>query len=517
MPKCELGARDEANVQLPAAGFLSLIATMGSPGGWLPLSAAWCVVAIAAGSARADGLDAERFVPAVGTEASFSFEHPGVPFHLGWGLGLFFDLADDPVVERQDDEVLSRPLERAVSADLLASIGLFGWSEIGVHLPLQLVYDGDDYAAGGAMLSADGGVGDLRLVPKVVLLRTGSAARHFLLGLSMPLTFPTGDGEALRGADGVTAEPRLGLAMHGERLGFGASIGYRWRNEHPVGLPYGDEIALGLMASYAILPESLTLQAELTGGKQIDADVDGADFPLEALAGLIFRLGQSWDLHGAGGLAVTDGIGGPSFRVLAGLRYRHGVPERHGFLDRDQDGILDKDDDCPTEVEDLDGFEDEDGCPEADNDGDGVLDDRDECPDLPEEQGGDGDGCPSRTYVKIIEGRIHVFGKVLFRTGSAELQERSGPLLDQLAAAMKANPEARRIRIEGHTDNTGDEGFNQMLSEKRAAMVKQALVDRGVDSDRLETRGHGEARPTAPNRLPAGRAKNRRVEFIIVE
>jgi outer membrane protein OmpA-like peptidoglycan-associated protein len=202
---------------------------------------------------------------------------------------------------------------------------------------------------------------------------------------------------------------------------------------------------------------------------------------------------------------------------VAGLRYHHRVPERHGFLDRDQDGILDKDDDCPTEVEDLDGFEDDDGCAEVDNDEDGVVDDLDECPDLPEERGGDGDGCPSRTYVKIVEGRIEVFGKVLFRSESADIEERSGPLLDQLAAAMKANPQVRRVRIEGHTDDTGDRDFNQKLSEERAEKVSRALEDRGVDDDRLETRGHGESRPTAPNSTPAGRAKNRRVEFIILE
>jgi len=489
---------------------------MGSRGVWLRLCAASCAVSIA-GSARADGLDAERFAPAVGTEASFSFEHPAVPFHLGWGLGLFFDLADDPVVEEQGDEVLSRPLDTAASIDLLGSVGLFGWSELGVHLPLQVVYNGDDYAQGGAMLAADGGVGDLRLVPKAMLLRSGSVERHFLLGFAVPVTLPTGDDEALRGAGGVTVEPRLTMATHGERLGFGASVGYRWRSQHPVGLPYGDELTLGLMASYDIAPDMVSFQAEMFGGKQIGADVDGNDFPLEALGGFVFALGGSLDAHAGGGVGMTDGIGDPTFRVVVGLRYRHRVPERHGFLDTDQDGILDKDDACPTDVEDLDGFQDEDGCPEVDNDEDGILDDVDECPDLPEEPGGDRDGCPSRTYVKIVDGQIQVFGKVLFRTGSAELEQRSDPLLDQLAVAMKANPQARKIRIEGHTDSTGEAEFNQSLSEKRSQQVKQSLEDRGVDGDRLDARGYGESRPAAPNGTPAGRAKNRRVEFIIVE
>jgi OOP family OmpA-OmpF porin len=488
---------------------------MGSRGLWP--AAAISLAFIDPGLARADGLDGERFAPAIGTEASFSFEHPTVPFHLGWGLGLFFGMADDAVVERQDGEVLSRPLDTAASVDLLGSVGLFGWAELGVHLPLRVIYRGDDYAQAGAMLSADTGVGDVRLMPKAVLVRTGDALRHFLLGLAVPVTLPTGDDEALRGAGGATVEPRLMAGLYGERLGLGGSIGYRWRSQHPAGLPYADEIALALMASYAIVPDSLTFQAEMAGGKQVGTDVEGADFPLELLGGLIYRIGDSWDLHGAAGLGMTDGIGDPTFRAVIGLRYRHRVPERHGFLDTDEDGIIDKDDGCPTDVEDLDGFQDEDGCPEADNDEDGVPDESDECPDLPEEPGGDRDGCPSRTYVKIVEGKIQVFGKVLFRTGSDELQPQSDPLLDQLAAALKANPQVKRVRIEGHTDNVGDAAFNADLSHKRAERVKSSLADRDVDDDRLETRGLGESRPAAPNDTAAGRAKNRRVEFIILE
>ena len=486
------------------------------------VSCAVVMVALAAGAApaRADGLDAERFAPAVGTEPGFAFEHPLVPFHLGWGLGLFVDFADDAVVERDSatGDVLSRPLDTAATVDLVGSLGLFGWSEIGVHLPIQAVYSGDDHATGGALLSASGGLGDLRLVPKFLLLRRGDAASHVLLGASIPVTLPTGDGESLRGADGVTVEPRLTAAWHGERIGLGLGAGYRWRAERPVGLPWGDEIALSAMAGFA-LSDALTLQAELFGGVQVrtdDEEGDG-DVPLEALLGVIYGITPDWHLHAGAGLGLTDGIGAPDLRLVAGVRYRRGAPERRGFLDRDEDGILDKDDDCPEEVEDLDAFQDEDGCPEADNDLDGILDEEDECPDLPEEEGGDGDGCPSRTFVKIVGGEVQIFGKVQFKTGSAEIDSRSDPLLDQIAAALRANPQVRRLRIEGHTDDTGEESVNRRLSEQRAESVERALTGRGIDGDRLEPRGYGESRPAAPNATAAGRAKNRRVEFIIVE
>jgi OOP family OmpA-OmpF porin len=469
--------------------------------------------------AAADGLDGERFQPAVGTQRAFSVEHPETPFHLGWGLGAFFDVADDSVVERDQDtgDVVSRPLDTAASLDLLGTIGFFGWSELGVHLPLQVVYDGDPYNNGAVMLDPSGGVGDLRLVPKVLVLRTGSLENHFLLGLALPISLPTGDAEAIRGDDGVTIEPRLLAALHLGRIELGGNLGYKFRGTHPDGIPWADEIAIAFNAEVGIIEDSLWFQAELFGGKQVNTDVEGADFPFEALAGLVYGLTENFDLHGGAGLGFTDGLGDPDFRVVAGIRYRHNAPRHEGFEDSDEDGVLDKDDDCPTEVEDADGFEDDDGCPEEDNDEDGIPDDKDECPDLPEEPGGDGDGCPEKTYVKIEGGQMEIFGKVRFKTGSSEIDKKSDPLLDQIAAAMKANPQVKRVRVEGHTDDVGGSDLNQRLSEERASSVKSALESRGIDSDRLESKGYGESRPAAPNQTAAGRAKNRRVEFIIVE
>src|SRR5678815_501508 len=169
-----------------------------------------CVCALAA-AAAAQGLDGERFVPATGAEGGFVNEHPAVPFHLGFGLGLFLNYADDQVVEVDaNDNIVSRPGHTGLTADLLASLGLFGRVELGLHLPLHLIYDGDPY--GG--LAASAGLGDLRLVPKIALVRAGSLERHFMLGLALPVSFPTGDDEALRGAGGVTLGAQLLLAVH---------------------------------------------------------------------------------------------------------------------------------------------------------------------------------------------------------------------------------------------------------------------------------------------------------------
>ena len=460
--------------------------------------------------AAADGLDGERFTPAIGAEGGFVNEHPAVPFHLGWSLGLFLNYARDQVVEVDaNDIVISRPVETGLTADLVASLGLFGRVELGLALPLHLVYDGDPYGA----LAASAGIGDLRFVPKIALVRSGSLDRHVLLSLAIPVSVPTGNDDALRGAGGVALGAQLLFAGHLGKLGLGMDVGYRWRSEHPAGLPWGDGITFGPWLSYGLTNE-LGLRVEAYAEKIVGADVDGADFPIEVLGGLEYRIG-SVALYGGASFGLTDGIGDPDFRIIGGVRFRKNAPERQGFRDSDGDGVLDKDDGAPYEAEDIDGFRDDDGVPDPDNDGDGILDGDDECPELTGEA--DHRGCPARTYVKIENGQILIIGKVQFQSGSTEIDKNSDPLLDQIAQALDANPQVKKIRIEGYTDNVGGTELNQKLSEQRAASVKSALVKRGVDGGRLDAHGFGEAKPIGPNSSPGGRQKNRRVEFIIVE
>jgi outer membrane protein OmpA-like peptidoglycan-associated protein len=81
---------------------------------------------------------------------------------------------------------------------------------------------------------------------------------------------------------------------------------------------------------------------------------------------------------------------------------------------------------------------------------------------------------------------------------------------------VKEHPEVGRVRIEGYTDNVGPPDMNVRLSRERAESVRERLIAHGVPRARLETQGFGESHPTAPNRTRAGRAKNRRVEFVAV-
>jgi len=280
------------------------------------------VVLVGARVAAADGLDGERFAPSVGVEGTLAVEHPSVPDHKDWGIGLFFHFASDQIVVRDGDDVTQNVLERAVTAELVGSFGLFGKLELGFGLPFHFVYEGQGFAGGGAVLAPTDGVGDLRLVPKLALIQDLKPRRRLLLSIGLPLTLPTGDDEAVRGAGGFTAMPALMFGYHRTRgLGFGVTLGYKYRSQHPANLPYGDAFVFQPWISY-VATSALTLRAEVLAEKQIDAAIEGADLPIEIVPGLDYRI-RSVYLFVGGGIGLTDGVGSPSFRIIGGLRYRY--------------------------------------------------------------------------------------------------------------------------------------------------------------------------------------------------
>jgi hypothetical protein len=259
-----------------------------------------------------------------------------------------------------------------------------------------------------------------------------------LLGLAVPVSVPTGDDEAARGAGGVSVQPELLFAFHTGKLGLGFDVGYRWRSQHPADLPWGDEVTIGPWLSVA-LSRAVTLRVEAYAEKVVDAHVSGADFPVEVLAGVDYAIGN-WDLYAGASRGITDGLGDPAFRIVGGVRYRRDATRHQGFEDSDGDGIPDKDDRCPNAAEDEDGFQDGDGCPELDNDEDGIPDAQDECPELTGDRAHD--GCPAKTYVKIDDGKVYIFGKV---HGSARSTKKSALLPVAVSAAWVCAASANGI------------------------------------------------------------------------
>ena len=210
-----------------------------------------------------------------------------------------------------------------------------------------------------------------------------------------------------------------------------------------------------------------------------------------------------------------------------------GLLQFMGCPDRDGDGIIDGEDRCPDEA----GIAKRNGCPEptvTDQDNDGFEDAVDRCPTEAGTIGGcpdfDDDGvaniddrCPNAAGPKANQGCPEVAAEakrtlstatqnVEFETGKDVLKASSFRILNQVAEILETYPEYN-LRIVGHTDNVGTEANNQRLSEARARSTYEYLLARDIAPERLRFEGRGELEPIDSNDTPAGRERNRRVEF----
>ncbi len=203
-----------------------------------------------------------------------------------------------------------------------------------------------------------------------------------------------------------------------------------------------------------------------------------------------------------------------------------------GCPDTDGDGVPDSEDECPN----VPGSKESKGCPTIDSDGDGIPDDRDDCPKEygPRATGGcpdrDGDGVPDKDD-KCIDtpGPVNNMGcpvieekeqevldlameSVKFDSNRATLKPSSFKNLNDIAEIMKRYPDYK-LRISGHTDNTGSRALNQRLSERRARSCYEYLASRGISASRMSYVGFGPDKPRSDNDTETGRRLNRRVEF----
>ncbi len=216
-----------------------------------------------------------------------------------------------------------------------------------------------------------------------------------------------------------------------------------------------------------------------------------------------------------------DGIRGAADKCPNEPEDKDGFQDEDGCpdLDNDNDGIPDAQDKCPSDPEDRDGFQDDDGCPDLDNDGDGIPDAQDKCPNEPETRNGidDDDGCPDSGGTAVATGgRVELKEIVGFETQKTSITKSAAAELDRIAERLKSNPQVKRVRIEGHADKSeGKKAF--VLSQGRADAAREYLIKKGVEAERLQSVGYGDSRPAATTNTADARAKNRRVEFIVVE
>lgn len=124
---------------------------------------------------------------------------------------------------------------------------------------------------------------------------------------------------------------------------------------------------------------------------------------------------------------------------------------------------------------------------------------------------------PEQSNVEVTDKEVKLKRQVHFLYDSAAILPDSLAILEEIAEALKAHPEITLIEIQGHTDTTGQAAYNRQLSQKRAEAVRASLIKLGVAEDRLVAKGYGPDKPLVPNSSDANRARNRRVQLIVLE
>jgi outer membrane protein OmpA-like peptidoglycan-associated protein len=189
-----------------------------------------------------------------------------------------------------------------------------------------------------------------------------------------------------------------------------------------------------------------------------------------------------------------------------------GTKALSGCPDADADGLANAQDACPNEA----GPAANNGCPWKDGDSDGVLDKDDNCPN----EAGTlaNNGCPEVLFpTEEEQAQLISYSRTInFALGKSSFEKDAMSTLEAITAILTAYPKANFV-VEGHTDSISSEGFNQKLSEDRAAQVVSYLTTNGVSNERLQSVGFGETAPIESNMNAAGRAANRRVEVKLAK
>jgi hypothetical protein len=309
-------------------------------------------------------------------------EPPLAPVSYGLGVALWGQYAREPVVLPRDGGAPTVVTDQ-LSVDLVGSIGLFDWLALSLDLP-STVFQGANLAS---IRRAYAGVGDPRLLARVLLLRPGASGRRFGLAFVPEMGVPLGDRLSLLSERNFTFTPRVALGYLAGPALLVANLGYRFREGTPLGTLFvDDEVLMGLGAEATLPQLPLGVAVELTAATAAARPfMDLQETSVEAFASLRARVGDVVFQPGLS-LGVTPGYLVPDFRLFTALAF---APR---YRDADGDGLRDDLDRCPTEREDDDGFRDSDGCPDLDNDGDTIPDRADRCPDAAGEEGLA--GCP---------------------------------------------------------------------------------------------------------------------------
>jgi len=395
----------------------------------------------------------------------------------GWNLGLYADYARRPLELGQPAGArLIGVVDNTIIANFYATYGVLDWFSVGINIPVLFWNDfipnaGPQFkgpptnglnpavtfdAAGNPIsLASDPqtNLGDIRIEFKFRLRNNEDR----LIGVALLpfLILPSGPSQTFAGNGYLSGGIKVVLDFNiHERVKLALNVGFQARDDVTIlNARMDHQLLVGLGISIKII-ERLMFIAEGEMDPVISEFFENeVETPAEVRGGFRIKVTDRFDINVGGGAGITIGIGTPDFRAFLGFNYNW-VP-------------------APCEA------------------------------------------CEAPP--KAVQRQIIIDSVIHFEFDKANIRPQSFPILDDVASVIKQNPDIKRVMIEGNTDSVGSDAYNQKLSERRANSVKTYLTNKGINPGVLDSVGYGESRPVATNDTAEGRAKNRRVEFKVVE
>jgi len=446
------------------------------------------------GSAQAQdvSLNTERFHAVSGAGGGSILE--GVAVGEPWQLdgALWLHVSRRPIMLTVDGEADKPAIAGRLGASVHAAFTVGSRVRVGVDLPMTLYQDGVDPVS--RVTLPRGGVGDLRLTPKLLLLHPDRS----WLGLSMsaPVSFPTGNKDALMGEAGPTVQPRVHLEKRMFwpnvpilRFAVALELGWRFRQRTQVlDLDTAGEFTIGAGIRWEPL-ERLRVGTELVAS--VGSGLNGRNGELATWISVTLDRAEQVDLLGGFTMGVGQGVGTPQARGFVGVRARlH--PLRRVDPRPAADAVFDA---LPDSVARTRARRADPGPPVP-------MDDD-----------------YAAWGLRLVGRSLTIDSSVLFDFDRSALKPTAGPILEKVAVWFRAHHGAGLMEVAGHCDSRGSHGYNDRLSLSRARAVWRFLVERGVPADRVIARGYGKRQP----RMKKGEAPdeqvhqaNRRVEFTFL-
>src|SRR6266849_9879303 len=323
-------------------------------------------------------------------------------------------------------------------------------------------------------------------------------------------------GDAFLSHGSVTLTPELRVESNALPVRVAASSGIVLRRGREfANLAVGNALTYGLAGELPFSWGGQRLAALATLAGEVELQQSGAvERPMELLAALRWLLPANLQFTLGGGPGLTNGYGTPRYRVFAGIGFDPAQAVRRS---RPRPPLLVQDfprpAPVPPPVE-----------PEAPLPVPVAVAEAEPAPPVPPMV------LPLPVAAVVLahaptpglqravrNGHLALLAQVQFAHDAATILPVSLPLLDQVVKVLRDTPEIRKVRIEGHTDGRGKPAYNRRLSQRRAESVLRHLVAAGIGASRLRAKGFGPDRPLVPNNTGANRAKNRRVEFVVLD